>query len=81
MTGNSKYHVPGFFGKMLLRQNTENDQEKIYNLCDGAHTAEEIAKKIARPAEFTEGMLKQMHKDGLIVPVKIWNRTVFLTDR
>ena len=81
MTTESKYHVPGFFGKMLLRQNTENDQEKIYELCDGSHTADEIAKKIARPADYTENVLKQMHKDGMIVPVKIWNRTVFLTDR
>ncbi|MEK6942082.1 MAG: hypothetical protein AABW85_04465 [archaeon] len=73
--------MPGFFGKMLLRQNTEKDQEKIYNLCDGSHTVEEIARKISRPEEYAENVLKQMHKDGLIVPVKIWNRTVFLTDR
>ena len=81
MTSTSRYHVPGFFGKMLLRQNTENVQEKIYGLCDGSHTAEEIAKKAQMPVAATESILKRMHSDGLIVPVKIWNRTVFLTDR
>ncbi|MBI2597728.1 MAG: hypothetical protein HYW50_00870 [Candidatus Diapherotrites archaeon] len=73
-----RYHVHGFFGKLLLRQSKANFEEQILDLCDGSHTAEEIARKASVPIDTTERMLKRLHSEGTITPVKIWNRTVYL---
>ena len=42
----SRYHVPGFFGKMIYKQGVKEDQKRMLDLCDGEHTAAEIAKKL-----------------------------------
>ena len=77
----SKFHVPGFFGKMMYRQGAKEDQKVILDLCDGEHTAAEIAKKIGKPLEITEKLLDQMYNEGHIVPIKIWERTVYLLQK